>query len=344
VLVLASGAFLLRRIPESALAIRIKAEAAADAGDWLRALEFWREANRGSAGDARSYLAEAKACLALGRAGQAERALAEASRHDPRDPEPWLIRQEIARVENRQSDALALSWQAYERVAPEARRAVLRGLMLALLADAPDDLARDTLTRWISADPGDLDARAALQRRMIENPRASDPSLAERAVELESLLARHPEHAGLREALVLVMAELGEPERGRRLLDGWSEGARDVRYDRLEGRWSLDYEGRPERAVAAFRRALAVLPHDWKARYRLARALQASGQGAEARREAAEVARLRELLEPVRLGEKLDAAFAASDEPTMARELALICESAGLKRLARAWREVHTGG
>jgi thioredoxin-like negative regulator of GroEL len=334
------GVTIVARLPESSSALRMKAEAAANDGNWPRALELWRVVNRARGADARSYLAEARACLALGRAGQAEQALTEASRHDPRDAEAWLIRQEITRVENRQHDAQKLTWEAYEVVAPESRHSLLLGLTLALLADAPDDLARDTLTRWIDADPGDLEARAALERRRIDNPRASDPPFTERAAELERLLAIHPEHTGLREALILVLAEAGDPARGRVSLDAWPESERDVRHDRLEGRWSLDYENRPERAVAAFKRALAVLPHDWKARYRLTRALQAAGLGAEARQQAGEVARLRELLEPVKLGQRLDSIFETHDRPGMARELAQLCASAGLERLAEAWRKL----
>ena len=48
-------------------------------------------------------------------------------------------------------------------------------------------------------------------------------------------------------------------------------------------RWQLDYEGRPDEALAAFRRALEELPHDWRTRYRLARALEAVGRRDEAR-------------------------------------------------------------
>src|SRR5690606_27517588 len=115
-------------------------------------------------------------------------------------------------------EAKAIGWQAYEAVRPEGRREVVKALTLALLAEAPDDHARRTLRRWIEADPDDLDARVALYHRMADDPRADDPDADERAEALAALLARQPEHIGAREALVLALAESGQPDRGRDVL------------------------------------------------------------------------------------------------------------------------------
>ena len=40
-------------------------------------------------------------------------------------------------------EAQRLGWQAFDAVAPASRQSILRELTLALLADLPDDLARN---------------------------------------------------------------------------------------------------------------------------------------------------------------------------------------------------------
>ena len=77
-----------------------------------------------------SHLGEARACLALGRAAQAELSLHRAIRLDPSDPEPWRLLLEILRVEDRTLEAQRLGWEAYDQVSPEARRELLRELTL----------------------------------------------------------------------------------------------------------------------------------------------------------------------------------------------------------------------
>ena len=226
---------------------------------------------------------------------------------------------------------------AYEAVDPAARRDVLRSLTLALLADPPDVLARRTLRRWSAADPADLDAQVALLRRIAARPLPDDPERGARIATLEGLLARAPGHVAARETLVVALADAGESDRGRAVLDAWPEDLRDARYDRLRGRWDLEFDRQPARAAAALRRALAVLPHDWTTRYRLARALHALGQTDEARREAEAVALLRELLEPAALGRRLEADLAHLDDPASRLDLADLC-AAPASRLADAWR------
>ena len=220
---------------------------------------------------------------------------------------------------------------------------MLKAATLALLAEAPDDLARETLRRWIDADPADVDARIALFRRIAPMPRLGDPDVAARAAALEALLARDPGHVDAREALVAALADAGDPARGRAILDAWPAGDRDARYSRLDGRWDLDYDRRPARAVASFRRALAELPHDWRTRAHLARALRTLGRAAEARREAEAVARLREALDPEPLGRRLAADFDRLDDPGSRLDLADLCARVGLDRLADAWRSEPPG-
>ncbi|MGO9813509.1 MAG: tetratricopeptide repeat protein, partial [Isosphaeraceae bacterium] len=100
----------------------------------------------------------------------------------------------------------------------------------------------------------------------------------------------------------------------------------------------LEHDHRPDQAVAALRAALADFPRDWRIQYRLARALRIVNRPEEARREAETVGRIREVLDPLTLGPKLDAAFAHLDEPAAFATLANLCAGAGLTRLAGVWR------
>jgi len=155
---------------------------------------------------------------------------------------------------------------------------------------------------------------------------------------LTSLLARNPRHLGAREALVIALADAGDLERGRAALDSWPAELRDARYARLLGRWDLEYGHEPARAVEALKRASADLPHDWRTHYRLARALNSIGSTAEAHREAETVSRLREVLDPDNLGHRLEKDFAHLDEAKSRLDLASLCDTVGLYRLAEAWR------
>ncbi len=331
-------AFLATR-PEAPATTRRRAEAAAARKDWREALELWRRVNASPAATAATHLEEGRACLALGRAARGEDALRRATAVDPTLARAWLLRLEILRVEDRWLDAAAVGREAVEKVAPADRPAVLRELTLAALAEVPDDLARDTLRKWIAADPDDVEAEAALLRRIGADPRPDDPGGEERIARLEALVAAHPDLPNPREALVAALADDGDVERGRAALDAWPEPARDARYDRSRGRWDLEYDGRPERAVEAFRRALEAAPHDWRCRYRLARALAALGRRDEAEREARAVARAREALDPVTTGRALDDAFSKVDRPGARATIADACARVGLADLARAWRE-----
>jgi len=324
--------------PEDPGRLRARAGAAERAADWAAAAEAWGRFNRSAHADARSLTAEARDRLALGQAARAEAALRRANSLDPGEAEPWLLRLELLRLEDRVVEARRVGREALAAVGPAARREVLKAATLALLAEAPDDLARATLRRWIDADPADADARIALLRRIAPMPRLGDPDVAARAAALEALLARDPAHVDAREALVLALADAGDPARGRAILDAWPGEPRDARYFRLVGRWDLDYGRRPARAVGSFRRALAELPHDWRTRAHLARALRTLGRSAEARREAEAVARLREALDPDPLGRRLAADFDHLDDPEARRDLADLCDRVGLQPLADAWR------
>jgi tetratricopeptide (TPR) repeat protein len=323
---------------ESPARLRANAESAARDGDWNTALRSWRMINASAGASSATYLGEARACLALSRAAQAERSLRRAIDADPTDPEPLLLLLKILRFEDRTIESQRLVWGACERVQPEVRHKLLRELTLGLLADLPDDLVRTTLRRWIDADHADIDARIALLQRIATQPRVIDPDRMARLAELETLLADHPEHVAVRDALVTTLADAGNPEQGRTLLNSWPLAARDARYWRLQGRWDLEYDHRPSEAVLAFQKALAELPQDWRSWYRLARALQIIGRVDESREAAETVSRIREVLDPFSLGPRLDAAFNRLDDSASLHELDILCTRAGLFRLARAWR------
>jgi tetratricopeptide (TPR) repeat protein len=294
--------------------------------------------NRSSRASAQSYLGEARACLALDRAAQAEWALSKSIELNQSDPAPWLLRLGLLHVEDRTLEAGRLGWTAYAAVPPAARRDILRGLTLALLTDTPDELARDQLNRWIMADPADTDAQVALLSRVAAQPHAGDPDRPAQIASLTSLLARYPEHLAAREALVTALADMGETDRGREFLSTWPSQARDARYYRLRGRWDLDYEHHPAQAVEAFDRALTELPHDWRTHYRLSRALKMLGKDEQSEQEARVVTRLHEVLSPGPLGNRLANDFAHLDTPQSRLDLASLSTAVGLDRLADAWR------
>jgi tetratricopeptide (TPR) repeat protein len=319
--------------------LRMRAEAAGRAGDWSKAMGLWRRINAGPGATGATYLGEGRACLAQGLAAQAERALRRAAAAAPEESEAWLLVLKILRVEDRPLDAFRLGWEALDSLSPENRSELLRELTLTALTDLPDTLARETLKRWIDADPGDIDARVAYFRRMGAEPRADDPDQATRLAQLTELQASHPDHVGVREALTTALVDAGEPQQGQALLEGWPEDQRDGRYWRLRGRLSLDHDHQPGQAARALRTALVDFPQDWRTHFRLARALQIEKHTAEAQQEAVAVARIRELLDPLMLGAKLDASFVHLGDPAAHKTLAELCDRAGLARLAQAWRD-----
>jgi thioredoxin-like negative regulator of GroEL len=314
-----------------------QATEAASTGDWSTALRRWREINTTSAARSSSYLGEARACLALGLAAQAELSLRRAINVDPANHESWRLLLEILRVENRTLEAQRLGWDAYENVDRQGQRELLRTLTLALLAELPDELVRSTLQRWVDADNKDVDARIALWQRIAAQPRATDPDRPSLLISLEELLAQHSDHIGAREALVAALADAGEPARGHDLLDTWPKENQDARYWRLRGRWELEYDHHPEQAIRAFQIALAEIPQDWQSWYRLARALRILNRNSTSREAAEAVNRIREVLDPVTLGPQLNDVLNRLDDPAAVREVATLCNRAGLARLANTW-------
>ena len=317
--------------------LRARAEAASRSERWEDARVLWHEYNLSRHSGAPERLAEAKSALAVGHAAQALEALEAACSIRPDEPEAWVIRLEILRVQDRTLEAAALGREALAKAGSAHRREILRAATVAVLADTPEGIARRTLKRWSEADAQDVESRVALLRRIAAAPRPDDPPRADRVRVLSGLLKAHPRSVTIREALVTEFADGGDPENGRPLLRDWPNDLKDARYDRLAGRWALDFDGRPAEAVAHLRKTVAALPHDWRIRYRLARALGSAGLREEATAEAEQVTRLRDLLDPDRLGKRLDADLASLDRAASRADLADLCRRLGLDRLAEAW-------
>ena len=186
----------------------------------------------------------------------------------------------------------------------------------------------------------DLDARIALIERIGNQPRAADPDRMALLAELDSIVASHPDHITAREVLVTALADAGEPERGRAVLNEWPTNARDSRYWRLRGRWDLEYDNRPDEAATAFRTVLAELPQDWRL---LVPASPRACVFSDAKKRAARpLLRSAESVVPLIrffLGPRLDAAFSDLDKPAALEDLAGLCTRAGLPRLGEAWHQ-----
>jgi tetratricopeptide (TPR) repeat protein len=329
------GAFLYRSGGRSPKA---RAEAAVDAKDWETALALWRKVNASAEASGTTFFQEGRACLALGRAAQAEDALRKAVAAEPEDVGAWLLLAAIYRVEDRRIDSMKLLRNALGPIAPADRARLLREVTLTILTELPDDFARTTLERWLAADPADVEAEAALLRRIGSDPRSDDPAREARLDRLEELNARNPDRPNVREALAITLADGRDDDDFRAVLDAWPADARDARYWRLKGRLSLDVDRRPEPAADAFRRALAETPHDWRSHYGLARALMQLNRPEEAANEARTVSRIREAIDPLTLGPSLDAIVTHLDREAARASFADLCARVGLDRLAQAWR------
>ncbi|WP_158633547.1 tetratricopeptide repeat protein [Tautonia sociabilis] len=267
------------------------------------------------------------------------------------DPGYWIRRVDRLRVEERDLEVMS-AFRAASRALPPADLAeVLPAITLAFLADVPEDQASRALSARIEGDPEDLDARVARIRRLLRDdaPAPADrPRVGHRAApgpdaisELRRLLERSPGHRGAREVLVEALLDAGRVDEARAVLDGWPGGPdreRDPTFLRLRARFDLDHDGLPARAAQELRLVLAEAPHDWRLRARLARALAMAGDPDRAAEEAAWVDRLRERLDPERLGPRLADDLGRTDDPAALADLAEICRSALLPELALSWR------
>ena len=341
-----------------------EARAATSKGDRAGACAAWHAWNATDGATAATLLVEAQLAADLNRGRDAERIARQVIQLDASSASAWTLRINRLRVLDQPIEALTLGLSALGGIrSAEFRRAILKATTLATLAEVPDADARGQLDRWIAADPADLDAQVARLTWIAANPHPGDSDRAIRIVELQGIVAGHPDHVAARDALGVALGDSGEVARGQAILDGWpldqpashrlgAPGGQDrgYRFDRLQGRWDLEFNHQPGRAAARFRAACLVAPHDWKSHYGLARALQATGHAPEARAEALAVTRLRERLDPATLGPRLTTAFAQLDGGTASQaagamaDLAALGRSVGLVELADAWDQAARGG
>jgi thioredoxin-like negative regulator of GroEL len=307
----------------------------------LVAFALWGPRQLSGRQQAHQHFAEAQALFATGRAADAENRLKQALQLDPAATPAWLLYLDLLRIEERTWEAWNEGWRAYAAVPAVDRPAILRSITLALLAAPDDQQARATLARWFQTDPADRHAEVAWLHRVGQAPRGDAPPRAERIARLEALHEADPDERATRAALIQALADAGSYDRGRALLDAWPEPERDLRYDQLVGRFALEYDKDPARAIAALERVVAVWPHDWRSWYRLARAHTMRGETEKAARAAARVSTLRELLDARTLGQRLEAALGHLEDPAARGDLIALCESVGLDRLAQAWRQVQ---
>ncbi len=255
----------------------------------------------------------------------------------------WLQAINRYRVEDRPVEVALVAQRAMEVVPPAARISILRAWTLGVLARVPESEAGAVLKRRIRQDPGDTDARVALI--VLENEPGFDrigplsPPLDRRLQELEALWTRSPEHPSVLAAFIEVLLESGDVDRADHLLEHWpSESSDDPRCRQLRARFALEFDQKPGVAAELLQERLATLPHDWRSRALLARALEALDRHDAARLEAARVDRDRARLEPVRLEAELAGAFEDLNDPSALHKLATLCGSLGLMRLADNWR------
>ena len=309
-------------VPASPARLRAEAERAARAGDWAAALRAWRAFNATNTAHGRDAPGRGPRRPDAGACRAGRLSLRRAIAADPADPEPWRLLLEILRVEDRTYDAERVVWESYDRVPADSRRDVLRELTLALLARPPEETARTTLDRWIAADPADVEARVGILQRIASQPRRFRPrSPGAGWPSWRAWSPSTPITSGRRGAPVSALADAGEPDRGRAVLDAWPgpESGRDARYWRLLGRWELEYDRHPDGPRPRFRPALEAIPQDWRTWYRLARALRQLGRAAEARRAAEAVGRIRSPSNRLGLGPRLDDDFRHLDDPRALR-------------------------
>lgn len=281
----------------------------------------------------------ARACLAADRPSQASTILDRWSSRDVTGADGWVLRIELSRALG-DADAIAHTL-AMTLKRPEARHSLsfLSTATFGILTMMSPDEMRERLRRWSDTESGEPLAKAWLLNRQFADASELGIDVARLSDEARELVSRHPESAEARRVLTEMLFEQGYYAEASQVLAGWPVGSRNsVSYERLEGRRLLEIAGDATPAIASFRKVLEVMPHDWRTRYRLSKALARSGRMDEARAEARQTVAIREALEPTTLERLLKAAFPSGSEPEP-QSLIPLLRSVGLTELAGAWQE-----
>ena len=270
--------------------------------------------------------------------GAALSVLQDWKRDNPDKPDGWLLILDLTRILGN-SDLMMADVSSLLKIESVNRNtAVLVGATLGLLTDLDQQDVRSRLKRWTEKEPNSPLALSSLLLRYAENPLPEDPSRDVRINLARSVATQHPKSIPAMTSLIETLFNGGFYEEAIQVLESWPVEMRaESAWHRLQGRRLQDADGKHTEAVLEFQAALKFNPHDWKTRYRLARALAAAGRIEESRNEARSMSLIRESLEPNRLAELLKSAIPKGRSPEPERLISLL-QSIELTTLANAWR------
>lgn len=255
----------------------------------------------------------------------------------PEKPDGWLMILDIYRFLG-QTDQTILTFNEIRNHETARRSApVLVKATLGMLTDLDPEEVRDRLSRWNKAEPGQPIAQAALQQRYLDNPMPNDPGRDERLQTCRDLLQRFPASTQARAVLAELLMVSGLAVEATRTVENWPEADRQgIVYHRILGRYLQDIRHDQNQAIIAFQMVLQSMPHDWKTRYRLARALKAVGRHDESRFESNKMLKIREKLDPINLEPIIREAFPKGKPPVISKLTALL-NDLDLDALAKSW-------
>lgn len=261
---------------------------------------------------------------------------------NPGKPDGWLLILDLARIFGSSDMMMENTNEILNHALVNRSTAVLLASTLGLLTDLEQLEVRARLNKWSANEQESPLAKAYLLLRYAENPLPEDPPRDLRIEQARILASRHPDSVAVLTALIETLFNGGYYQEATEVLDKWPlEDRTGTAYHRLQGRRLQDVEGKHRDAVGEYEEALKFMPHDWKTRYRLARALAASGKIEESRKEARRMSEIRESLDPIHLGELLKAVLPKGRSPEPERLVGLL-RKIGLNPLADAWVEWET--
>jgi tetratricopeptide (TPR) repeat protein len=227
-----------------------------------------------------AMMSRAKAAFTLSRWDEMEAYSLEALRLDPQVPEAGWGLLGLYYLQGREADASRLALKLYAKE-PDPHDRVQ--LLLELLRQEAKPLAAASrisqLEPAVRGRPDDLQSVSALGAAyLIEGRTEEGLRLLRQAVE------RHPDDPAAWDGLLTGLDKGGQADAMARALDRLPPAlADDPRFAKHRGRVAQD-RGDWKAAARAYRRAVAADPHNFDLVYRLARALQNAGEGAEAAR------------------------------------------------------------
>jgi hypothetical protein len=339
VIVLLVGLILLGRRTESDF--RKEIAEAEKAREWGEAEALWdRFAARYPASRTPDDLVRHARCeLILDKPAKARGLLDAWMRTDRPGTEGWQLSIELRRALG-DGDGVNLVMRDMLR-SPEARRsaALLTVATFGILTAMNAEESQERLRRWAETEPESPMATVWLLARQFEEFDLGGGSGSGSFDEADKLAARWPSDPDVLRIYVESLFLRGDYEKVRLTMDRWPEDLRDsVAWSRLSGRRALEVDKDPGTAILHFRNVLAKIPHDWRTRYRLSRALSGAGQAEEARVEAKRTVEIRELLDPSGLEAKLKEAFPKGSQPVPSKLIELLTRI-DQTELARAWSE-----